>query len=300
MKMTLKKQDKHHFSQMLCDLKDFLEEDVNIEDTEWLDNFNTILDFQDCDGSFKFSDSYDITSDEKKELLYMETYLCTAILMKTYLTDESFFNLKEKSALLNSLKLLCTQEYGGLKGQIDALGIFMKAGLNEFIDLYSDFCPEFREMIEGIKSKFRDLEVNEKFTGPWGESFEKEIKAVNEYFSKRRLFVYGTLMRGEFNHHYLSNSHYVDSATIKGYDMYSLGSFPAITMGDNLIIGELYEVSQEDMQLIDELEGEGHFYYKKCETVTVRDGKTSFAFVYVFCDDCSDYKKIPSWKGKYV
>lgn len=291
-------------SKMLSDLKEFLNKDANITDNFWNENLNTIIEFQDSDGSFKLFDSYKIPSDAIIDFCYFPTYLCTAILMKTFMTDDSAFSLKEKSALENGLKMSCARNlrghrYEGLKGQIDALNIFMKAGLNEFIDLHSDFCPEFTDMIKNIVSKFIEMESQGKFLGPWGESYETEIRAINEYFSQRKVFVYGTLMTGETNHHYLENSTCLGKATIKGYDMYNIGWYPAITPEDNLIIGELYQVPIADIPSIDMLEAEGSLYIKKCETITDAEGNTTFALVYIYNGDTSNLEKIPAWK-EYV
>ena len=290
---------------MISDLKDLLNEDVNLNNNQWKRNLNTIVDFQDSDGSFKLFDSYQIPTDARIDFCYMPTYLCTAILMKAYLTDSSKFSPKEKSGLLNGLKMSCAKNlrghgYEAFKGQIEALNIFMKAGLNEFMDLYPDFCPEFSEMIRKIISQFQNRESQGNFLGPWKESYENEIRAINEYFSHRKVFVYGTLMRGEANHHFLQDSTCLNKATISGYDMYNLGWYPAIKPGDNLIIGELYQVPLDDMPSIDMLEAEGRLYTKKCERVTDAEGKTTFAFVYVYINDCTNNEKIDSWNNEYV
>ena len=165
MKMIkLEKQNEPRFdelSQMLSGLKDFLVEEVDFNDKEWVENLNAIIDFQDEDGSFKLFDSFHIPSDARVDFCYMPTYLATATLMKAYLTDPESFTIKEISALSSGLKMSTARKlrghgYEGLKGQIEALNIFMKAGLNEFLDLHADICPEFSEMIEKIISGFED------------------------------------------------------------------------------------------------------------------------------------------------
>ena len=176
----------------------------------------------------------------------------------------------------------------------------MKAGLNEFMDIHSDLCPEFSEMIEKIINTYKDKEAQEKFLGPWDESYENEIKSINQYFQKRTVFVYGTLMSGEANHHYLENAKFISKATLKGYDMYDVGGYPAIVPGGNLIVGELYQVFLKDMSSIDMLEGEGSLYIKKCETVTDEEGEKTFAFVYVYINDVDGLEKIPAWKREYL
>ena len=310
MKMLILKKQKHDEPRlveligMLSDLLTFFYEDTNFNDKLWNKNFNAILDFQDSDGSFKLFDSYEIPSDTRVEFCWMPTYVCTAILMKAYMTDSSSFTPKEESALLEGLKMSSKKNLRGhgfkaFKGQIESLEIFMKAGLREFLDVHRDFCPEFSEMISKIITKSKDIEANEEFE-PWGESYKSQIKSVNEYFSNRNVFVYGTLMNGETNHHYLENSKFSGMATIEGYEMYSMGGYPAIIDGNSLIMGELYQVPNTDMPSIDMLEGEGSLYIKRCETVTDSKGKSSFAFIYVYNRDCSDLERISAWNREYV
>lgn len=308
MKMLRLNKQKHNepeFDELYCmlsDLKDFLNEDEDIYNNPWNKNFNTILDFQDTDGSFKLLDSFHIPSDARVDFCYMPTYICCAILMKTLLKDDSKVSSREKSALQNGLKISCSRNltghgYDSLSGQIEALKIFMKGGIREFMDLYHDFCPEFSEMIKRIISNFRNMESQNDFLGDWGESYETDIRAINEYFSQRKVFVYGTLMSGEDNHYHLQNSTCLGLATIHGYDMYDVGWYPAIISGQDSIKGELYQVPVEDMMVIDTLEGEGCLYRKKCEKVIDIEGKTSFSFVYVYMKDVSNFKKIPAWKN---
>ena len=307
MQMIILKKQKHdepkfdELFKMISDLKEFLDEDANPNDLLWNKNLSTILDFQDDDGSFKLFDSWKIPSDAKVDFCWVPTYICTAILMKAYLTDPNSFSTKEKFGLLNGLKKstgknLWGHGFEGLKGQIEALNIFFKAGLNEFIDFYPDFCPEFTQMIEKIVGKYQKMELEEKFYGPWGESYEDEIKAVNEYFCQRLVFVYGTLMNGESNHHYLKSSECLGPAVLEGYDMYDVGWYPAIVPGNGHAIGELYRVPIEDVPSIDRLEGEGTLYAKRCETVTDCEGNKSFALVYVYLRDVSSLERIPAWK----
>lgn len=310
MKMLVLKKQKHNEPRlheligMISDLLTFFYEDTNFNDKLWNKNFNAILDFQDSDGSFKLFDSYEIPSDARVEFCWMPTYVCTAILMKAYMTDPSSFTSKEESTLLEGLKMSSKKNLRGhgfkaFKGQIESLELFMKAGLREFLDVHRDFCPEFSEMISKIITKSKDIETNEEFE-PWGESYESQIKSVNEYFSNRNVFVYGTLMNGETNNHYLENSKFSGMATIEGYEMYNVGWYPAIIDGDGLIIGELYQVPTDDMPSIDMLEGEGSLYIKRCETVTDSKGKSSFAFIYVYNRDCSDLERISAWNREYV
>ncbi len=94
------------------------------------------------------------------------------------------------------------------------------------------------------------MEDEGKFQGPWGESYEEDIKSLNKYFCQRLVFVYGTLMSGEANSGYLKDSTFIGPATIEGYDMYDVGWYPAIIPGDGLVIRELYQVGLDDIPAI--------------------------------------------------
>ena len=308
LKLNKQKHNKPKFDElygMISQLEEFFNEDPNPDDGEWSKNLNAIIDFQDDDGSFKLFDSDKIPSDAKVDFCHVPTYICTATIMKAFLKYSEIFTLKEKSSLSKGLKKSCAKNLRGhgfeaLKGQIEALNIFIDAGVSDFIALFPDFCQEFTQMIEKITSKFADMEFKGQFYGPWGESYEEDIKAINEYFCQRLVFVYGTLMKGEANHHFLENSTFLGKAFIEGYEMYDVGWYPAIVAGDSIIVGELYRVPTKDLPSIDRLEGEGDLYIKKYEMVTYSDGKTACACIYVYNRDVSNLKRISSWNEEYV
>ena len=83
--------------------------------------------------------------------------------MKACLTNPERFTPRHEDALRKGLLSSCARNltghgYEGRKGQVESLNIFMKAGLREFIDLHSDFCPEFTEMIEKIITRYSEME----------------------------------------------------------------------------------------------------------------------------------------------
>lgn len=76
-------------------LQEFLQEEVEPSDSAWMANLETIIAFQAEDGSFRLLDSYEVPSDACVDFCHMPTYLCTAILMKAYLTDEALIGEEE-------------------------------------------------------------------------------------------------------------------------------------------------------------------------------------------------------------
>lgn len=73
-----------------------------------------------------------------------------------------------------------------------------------------------------------------------------------------KLFVYGTLRKGRYNYDiYLKdNSKFLQEAYVKG-TLYSLKGkvYPAIVEGDDMILGELFDVDQETFDRMDAMEG---------------------------------------------
>jgi len=80
------------------------------------------------------------------------------------------------------------------------------------------------------------------------------------------VFVYGTLMRGHYNHSLLldNSAVYVDDYTVvDGYKMHSLGAFPAVVPEEEEstpVFGELFYVNDVGLQQLDMLEGYPNFY----------------------------------------
>lgn len=94
-----------------------------------------------------------------------------------------------------------------------------------------------------------------------------------------RVFVYGTLRRGQGNHRLLEvgRARFLGTAQIAG-TMHDYGSFPAVTPGGaGTVHGEAYEVSAETLQRLDLLEGTPTFYHR----TRVRMSTGMDAWVYV-------------------
>ncbi len=75
---------------------------------------------------------------------------------------------------------------------------------------------------------------------------------------KRYVLVYGSLKEGFSNHRLLTSSKRLPSGKIKGWAMFSLGSFPAIVptaKRSSTIEVELYEVDNLTLVNLDRLEG---------------------------------------------
>lgn len=87
-----------------------------------------------------------------------------------------------------------------------------------------------------------------------------------------RVFVYGTLKRGNRvrGMDKMGNAKFINEAvTVDAeYSLYDLGAFPAVSRrGENRIQGEVWEVDDALMAILDVIEGYPDFY-NRCEVVT--------------------------------
>ena len=79
-----------------------------------------------------------------------------------------------------------------------------------------------------------------------------------------RVFVYGTLKQGFHNAFYLQNARFLgEFVTDPVYSMYNFGTYPAVSeLGKTAIKGEVYEISQAQLESIDRLEWCPEFYQR--------------------------------------
>lgn len=85
-----------------------------------------------------------------------------------------------------------------------------------------------------------------------------------EHPTRTRVFVYGTLRRGERNHRLVARSVFVGDALTKPvFTLYDLGYCPALVAGGHqAITGEIYEVDEATLAELDRLEGHPRVYQR--------------------------------------
>ncbi len=116
-----------------------------------------------------------------------------------------------------------------------------------------------------------------------------------------KVFVYGTLRTGLYNYElYLkNNSTFVDYGYVKG-TLYSLTdrTYPALIDGENLILGEIFEVSTQTLARLDELEsyieGNPNNEYNKIKVPIYNIDGTQIDLldVYFYNDTNEQYRKL--------
>jgi gamma-glutamylcyclotransferase (GGCT)/AIG2-like uncharacterized protein YtfP len=96
-----------------------------------------------------------------------------------------------------------------------------------------------------------------------------------------RVFVYGTLMRGGTYHHLLAGARFIQQAcTAPRYVLVDLGDYPALLDGgETRVAGEIYEVPEEMIAMLDALEGHPDYYRRT--PIALDDGSEALGYVFV-------------------
>ena len=250
------------------ELEGFLHWAPDASDPAWMAGIRSIVEFQREDGFFALLEDFWVPSDARVDFIYIPTYLCSAVLMKAYRTDPGLFEGAVGRALARGLDC-CTGRglsghgYEGLREQIRAVDFFLTAGVMDFLSDHPDMSRKFTEMFDRIGGQFAMMVHKENFRGAWGEDYGEDIRRVDEALHYT-VFVYGTLLRGRSNHRgYLRGCPCIGCGILEGFDMYNVGSFPAIVPGEGRVRGELYRVNRRTLERLDMLEGNGSLYVRR-------------------------------------
>ena len=122
-------------------------------------------------------------------------------------------------------------------------------------------------------------------------------------------FVYGTLKRGQSNHHLIADVvREVVAATVAGR-LYDLGPFPALGPGGDRVHGELVLIAPAlllpTLRLLDQLEGfvpsdpRGSIYLREIAEATTDRGEVIAASLYRYNRDPATLRYLPGgeWTG---
>jgi gamma-glutamylcyclotransferase (GGCT)/AIG2-like uncharacterized protein YtfP len=91
------------------------------------------------------------------------------------------------------------------------------------------------------------------------------------------VFVYGTLKRGESNHHWLVGASWQGSAELRGLVLHDLGPFPMAVIGDGRVHGEVYAVEESGLIRLDALEGYPRLYDRRLHQLS--DGRRAWVYL---------------------
>lgn len=110
------------------------------------------------------------------------------------------------------------------------------------------------------------------------------------------IFVYGTLMREECNHHWLKRASFVRAAkTVKAYALIDLGGYPGMISGDYTVFGELFRVDTSLLLQLDQLEEHPDYYARSW--ITLACGQRCLSYLFVDFEDLPQpFEVFDNWK----
>jgi gamma-glutamylcyclotransferase (GGCT)/AIG2-like uncharacterized protein YtfP len=104
---------------------------------------------------------------------------------------------------------------------------------------------------------------------------------------KTVVFVYGTLKRGFRANRLIADSEFLGPAkTAPNFRLFNVGSFPGLVRAEDgvSVEGELYEVSPETLEYLDQYEGVDSGFYSR-EEISIVEPKPRKANSYIFQQD---------------
>ncbi|WP_448588029.1 gamma-glutamylcyclotransferase family protein [Thermocrinis sp.] len=108
-----------------------------------------------------------------------------------------------------------------------------------------------------------------------------------------KLFVYGTLRKGEPRHRFMHGSRFLGEAYVQGYNLYVVYDYPGMKEGEGVVWGELYEVSKELLHELDWVEGAPELFRREFITVKLRGGEELTAYAYIYNHSVDGLELIP-------
>ena len=178
--------------------------------------------------------------------------------------------------------------FGGDKVRRDVLRILFQAGAKEFLAQYPDISEHFSGCIDHYLSILEHTATPDNPNGKWFHDAFDDLPCNTQmhqllalwYKQANAVFVYGTLMKGQRANRIIASGRFAGHFVLDGYEMFSLGRFPGIWPGDGNVVGEVWFVDDETLDLLDEYESEGYLYRREQAPVSGPDGRLD-AQVYV-------------------
>jgi len=284
---------------------------LKVSDLQLRNAIDTLLPQQNDRGYWGFIKPHEAASDERVDYYYKPTYLVTAIMIQAWQKQpaaiseqESFMTALSKAMEACTARAFSGHGYEGISGMLDALMIFAKGSVAEFLDNRPAPNDKFVDLIKKSLCDVQEALATRNTLGAWGEDLTDEYMRVwKAYYPElgvsdfliHKVFVYGTLMKGEAYHtEYMRGARFEGKATLPDYALYDLGSYPAISPAPgNFVKGEVYSVSDSTLKKLHCLECEGRLYTYKEVAIAFENSNHETVGTYVYCNEIDLERRVP-------
>lgn len=133
--------------------------------------------------------------DARVGYFYRPTYLGAAIMIRSVMLHPELLNAADKygtavKKALPGILLACTGRgfsghgYDGLRGVIETLTVFTKAGTAQFVEKYPDICNEFSDLYTSSMNMIEERVRTDTVKNGWGDDYTKEAQILLKDYHK--------------------------------------------------------------------------------------------------------------------
>ena len=138
---------------------------------------------------FGLDEPENMPGDARVAFFYRSTYLGAAIIIRSVLLHPELLDTAHKygsvvKKTLPGILLACTGRgfsghgYDGLKGLIETLTVFTKAGTAPFIEEYPDICNEFSDLYISSMNMIEERVRTDTVKNEWGDDYTEEAQML--------------------------------------------------------------------------------------------------------------------------
>ena len=285
------------FTQMLKAMMSILNEDQEKRRSV----LKELAEFQAEDGSFGFIMGKNVPSEARVDFVYTPTYIAAAIFMRELFNlekgseESSYIGILEKALAFCLGRGLRGHGYEAEKGMLEAIDIFRKGGLKNFLATAPNICPEFHAMIWQIIDRDLPEIMSIRKNSHWSDKSSIDaLFLLQEIRPQKRLYLaYGSNMSTSRMMERCPQARFVGTTEIKNWELrfhYYADIEKRVGARTPTVV---WEITNDDEVQLDYCEGFPKHYTKEYIVVQINDVNIS-AMAYVM----TEWKKHEHPKAK--
>lgn len=252
-------------------------------------------DLQDENGNIALFKDEAMPGDARIDIIYKPTYATAVVAIYAFKYYEADFD----ESMMSFFKKLINA-FDGIKGHgfeaaetvCETMEMLRNVWVKRFIKKYPELSESLNKTIERYLKEFKSaLASGENITHGFDDTpVNVRLQKIVSFWEDKTesLFVYGTLLKGERAHHLLDDSDFCGRFVLKDCSMYNLGNFPGVKRNNGgYVVGEVYFVSKETLEKIDQYESEGSLY-NRTMVKAINGDVEEICYSYFYCGEVDE------------